>query len=138
MRSFERRPEYNVYYPPASLQGIFSGFTCDNAEQEPSVTTSTDLSAKEGEGDGPCDGRPRVCSVDELFELASQTLDYSNFYGYAPENEMSKTMTRTMETGAAERDDAEGGFLVPEVSALNSLQEKESDSDDVEVEPVED
>jgi len=109
MRSFERRPEYNVYYPPASLQEILKRITCDHAG--PSSPTS-----KEGEGDEQ--QRDCVCSVDELFELASVTLDYSNFYGYAPENELS----RTMETGA-EREDAEGGFIAPEVSAINSLQD---------------
>eukprot|EP01084_Bolivina_argentea_P079565 144312_1 len=69
MRSFEKRPEYITYYPPASLQDVFNNITVD--EEERSVM----VEKKDGM-------KQRISAVDELFELASMTLDYSNFYGY--------------------------------------------------------
>eukprot|EP01084_Bolivina_argentea_P249922 418536_1 len=74
MRSFEKRPEYITYYPPASLMDVFSNITVD--EEERSVTVETKNGIK-----------TRIDAVDQLFELASMTLDYSKFYGYTPDYE---------------------------------------------------
>eukprot|EP01083_Nonionella_stella_P019474 54095_1 len=76
MKSFEKRPEYVTYYPPDSLMEAFNNMSIVTVNEQYEEEDISDIIAV----------KTRHDEVDQIFELASRTLDYCNFYGYSSDN----------------------------------------------------